>query len=69
VFKVTNTGAGYALLGVSDFNGIGVGGFCTTTGVNYGVWGQSDSSFGTGVYGYARRLLAPRTAGGLSATA
>lgn len=53
VFKITNTGAGYAVLGVSDFNGIGVGGFCTTTGVNYGVWGQSDSDFGTGVYGYA----------------
>lgn len=52
VFKITNTGAGYAILGVSDFNGIGVGGFCTTTGVNYGVWGQSDSNFGTGVYGY-----------------
>lgn len=53
VFKVSNTGAGYALLGISDFNGIGVGGFCTTTGVNYGMWGQSDSPNGTGVYGYA----------------
>lgn len=52
VFKITNTGAGYALLGVSDFNGIGVGGFCTSPGVNQGVWGQSNSTNGTGVYGY-----------------
>src|SRR3954469_25972459 len=52
VFRISNTAPGYAILGVSDFNGIGVGGFCTTSGVNYGVWGQSASTSGTGVYGF-----------------
>jgi len=52
VFKITNTSSGYALLGQSDGNGIGVAGLSTTTvGVNKGVYGMSASASGTGVYG------------------
>lgn len=52
VFKITNSSSGYALLGQSDGNGIGVAGLSTTTvGVNKGVYGMSASASGTGVYG------------------
>ncbi len=52
-FKITNTGAGRAIEGVSSGNGIGVSGISSSTGggINSGVYGRSDSGGGIGVRG------------------
>lgn len=51
-FKITNTGAGRAIEGVSSGNGIGVSGISTALGgANSGVFGRSDGSGGVGVRG------------------